>query len=830
MAQINGHSVQVSRGGQANRALNWLASRALVLGLMGFLPWSAVAAGLNLWWDPSPDPLAIGYAVYSGTVGSPTPTRNDVGNTTNASVNNLQAGLTYVIYVTAYDSAHNESDPSNVINYTVPSSTNANSPPTVALTSPLSGASYTAPANVTLAASVTANGHAITKVQFYNGATLLGEDTSAPYSLTWSNVSAGSYSLSAQAVYDAGSTVASSSVGIAVASVTAVSTIWPSTAVPAVVDGGSDNPVELGVKFRSDVAGSITGIRFYKATANTGTHVGNLWTSTGTPLATATFTGETASGWQQVLFATPVAITANTVYVASYLANNGHYSADDGYFSVNGVDNAPLHALANGVSGGNGVYAYGSSSTFPNQTWNARNYWVDVVFQAGPAPTLTSIAVTPANPALLVGASQQLAAIGTYSDGSTQNLTSQATWTSSSTAVATVNANGLATAVAAGTTTLSAALTGVTGSSTLTVTANPPTVALTSPLNGASYTAPATVTLAASVTANGHAITKVQFYNGATLLGEDTSAPYSLTWSNVSAGSYSLSAQAVYDAGSTVASSPANVTVTNPPPTVALTSPLSGASYTAPATVTLAASVTANGHAITKVQFYNGATLLGEDTSAPYSLTWSNVSAGSYSLSAQAVYDAGSTVASSSVSINVTGLPAPWQTTDIGSVGVSGSASMSNGLYTVKGAGNLSGTADNFRFVYQPLSGDGEIKVRLNSVDNTGTSGRIGVMIRESLTSGSEYALMGISPDGTFRWQRRSSTGGTTSSTTSTLGTPPNVWTRLVRTGNTLYGYRSTDGTNWTQVNSRSITMATNIYVGLAVASGSSNTLNTATL
>ena len=285
----------------------------------------------------------------------------------------------------------------------------------------------------------------------------------------------------------------------------------------------------------------------------------------------------------------------------------------------------------------------------------------------------------------------------------------------------------------------------------------------------------------------------------------------------------------MYDAGSTVASSAANVTVTNPAPTIALTSPANGASYTAPATINLAASVTANGHTITKVQFYNGATLLGEDTSAPYSFTWSNVSAGSYSLTARAVYDAGSTVASSPVNITVTGLPAPWQTADIGSVGVAGSASMSNGIYTVKGAGNISGTADNFRFVYQPLSGDGEIKVRLNSVENTGTSGRIGVMIRESLTSGSEYAFMGISPDGTFRWQRRSSTGGTTSSTTSTIGTPPNVWARLVRTGNTLYGYKSTDGTNWTQVNSRSITMATNIYVGLAVASGSSTSLNTAT-
>jgi len=157
-------------------------------------------------------------------------------------------------------------------------------------------------------------------------------------------------------------------------------TIWPSTAVPGLVDGGPDSPLELGVKFKSDVAGTITGIRFYKASTNTGTHVGNLWSSNGTRLATATFTGETASGWQQVNFATPVAISANTVYVASYHTNVGHYGFDEYYFATAGVDNPPLHALADGVSGGNGVYRYGSNSTFPNQSWHASHAWVDVVF------------------------------------------------------------------------------------------------------------------------------------------------------------------------------------------------------------------------------------------------------------------------------------------------------------------------------------------------------------------------------------------------------------------------------------------------------------------
>jgi hypothetical protein len=136
------------------------------------------------------------------------------------------------------------------------------------------------------------------------------------------------------------------------------------------------------VKFKSDIAGYITGVRFYKSSANTGTHVGSLWSATGTLLARATFTNETASGWQQVTFSTPVAIAANTVYVASYHTDVGRYAGDNSYFATSGVDNGPLHALKDGVSGGNGVYAYSGSPVFPTSTWSASNYWVDVVFKS----------------------------------------------------------------------------------------------------------------------------------------------------------------------------------------------------------------------------------------------------------------------------------------------------------------------------------------------------------------------------------------------------------------------------------------------------------------
>jgi hypothetical protein len=167
------------------------------------------------------------------------------------------------------------------------------------------------------------------------------------------------------------------------AAVTPYATIFD-LATPATVDSGDGGSVNLGVKFNSEVAGSIEGIRFYKAATNTGTHVGTLWSATGEKLAEATFTNETASGWQQVKFSSPVPIQANTTYVASYLAPAGHYSVN-GPSLESQVTNGPLKAIASGSTGGNGVYAYGGAVTFPKETYNATNYWVDVLF-APPAP------------------------------------------------------------------------------------------------------------------------------------------------------------------------------------------------------------------------------------------------------------------------------------------------------------------------------------------------------------------------------------------------------------------------------------------------------------
>ena len=161
-----------------------------------------------------------------------------------------------------------------------------------------------------------------------------------------------------------------------------VSSLFSASSTPATVTVNDPSAVELGVKFQVSTAGQIVGVRFYKGPQNTGAHVGNLWTVGGGLLATANFTNETASGWQQVFFATPVTVAPGTTYVASYHTLTGFYSADGNYYA-NALTNGPLTAPSSATSGGNGVYAYGSASAFPVNTYNSANYWVDVLFTQG---------------------------------------------------------------------------------------------------------------------------------------------------------------------------------------------------------------------------------------------------------------------------------------------------------------------------------------------------------------------------------------------------------------------------------------------------------------
>lgn len=319
---------------------------------------------------------------------------------------------------------------------------------------------------------------------------------------------------------------------------------WTSTDTPANKTGNDSSSVELGLKFSSSVPGSITAIKYYKATNSTSAHTGTLWSSTGAKLATVTFTGETASGWQIANLATPVNVTAGTTYVVSY--HTSQYVWTDNYFATAKAVN-PLSAPVNA-----GVYIYGTASAFPTSTWQGDNYWVDIVFQPGNVPPPVGITVTPTAISLLTNTTQQFTANVT-------NVTNTAvTWSAT---CGTISNTGLYTAPGvAGPCTVkvtSQADTTKSASATVTVTA-PPAITIT--------IAPTTVTMLVNGTQ--------QFTN---TVGNTTNT--AVTWSTSSgvisssgaytapaaAGKYTVTVTSIADP---TKSASATVTVNLPPATL----------------------------------------------------------------------------------------------------------------------------------------------------------------------------------------------------------------------------------------------------------------------
>jgi len=280
-------------------------------------------------------------------------------------------------------------------------------PPASTITSPIAGASIIigTPVNITGTASDAGGGLvAGVNVSVDGGSTWSAATGTGAWSYNWTPTSTGSVTIRSRAVDDSGNAQnppTEITVTVIPPPVTCPCSVWGSGATPANPLENDADAVELGLKFRSDSNGFISGVRFYKGgAANGGSHVGHLWTSTGTLLGSVTFASETTSGWQQALFPSQIPITANTTYVISYFAPQGHYAADNSYFASSGVDNGPLHALSNGSAGGNGVYRYSPTGGFPTDTFQSTNYWVDVVFTTTPpAPDTTPPTVTSFAPA-----------------------------------------------------------------------------------------------------------------------------------------------------------------------------------------------------------------------------------------------------------------------------------------------------------------------------------------------------------------------------------------------------------------------------------------------
>jgi regulation of enolase protein 1 (concanavalin A-like superfamily) len=172
-------------------------------------------------------------------------------------------------------------------------------------------------------------------------------------------------------------------------------------------------------------------------------------------------------------------------------------------------------------------------------------------------------------------------------------------------------------------------------------------------------------------------------------------------------------------------------------------------------------------------------------------------------------------------------LPEGWQSQDIGSVGIVGSAAASDGTFTVRGAGaDVWGTNDALHYAYRSLSGDGTITARVASVDGSQAWAKVGVMIRSTTASNAAHAFMLVSSTKGLAFQRRTSSGATSAGTSGGAGAAPQ-WVRLTRAGNTITAFVSADGATWTTVGSDTFSMPATVLAGLAVSSHTTSGLAT---
>jgi hypothetical protein len=184
-----------------------------------------------------------------------------------------------------------------------------------------------------------------------------------------------------------------------------------------------------------------------------------------------------------------------------------------------------------------------------------------------------------------------------------------------------------------------------------------PTVSITSPAANTIFTEGSNVTINANAAAdNDGTISKVEFYQGSTLLGQSTTAPYSFAWNSVAAGTYALTAKATDNSNAVRNSSAVNIAV-NAAPTVSITSPVTNTLFTAGSNITINATAADTDGTISKVEFYQGSTLLGQSTTAPYSFTWNNPATASYTLTAKATDNNGAITTSAAVNITINAAP-----------------------------------------------------------------------------------------------------------------------------------------------------------------------------
>jgi endo-1,3(4)-beta-glucanase len=518
---------------------------------------------------------------------------------------NVAAG-SYSITAKATDNA-GLTGTSSIINVTVSS----NAAPSVSITSPTNGASFAAPASITINATASDTDGTVSKVEFFQGATKLGEDATSPYSINWSGVGAGTYSLTAIATDNQGATKTSSAVSITVTGNSA-----PSVSITSPSNGANFTaPASINITATaSDTDGTISKVEFFNGATKLGEDLTSPYTFS----------------WSSV--------AAGTYSLTAKATDNGGAATTSAAVNVTVTGSA--------VCSGNGPNAPGTST--PDYSWQAGNT---------ANPTVTFIPGSPIAGCDFVILYVKIGAggyAGYIMDAAGGNFTKSFTASNGNSIsiyfTYRVGAGGPERNSSA--TPHSFVVGQCGGSSNI-----PPTVSITSPANGASFTAPANITINASASDADGTVSKVEFFNGATKLGEDLTSPYSFSWTGVTVGTYSLSAKSTDNAGTITTSSAISITVTaaNNPPAVSISSPANGSTFTAPATITINATASDTDGTIGKVEFFNGATKLGEDVTSPYSFSWTNVAAGSYSITVKATDNANAVTASSAVNVTVNG-------------------------------------------------------------------------------------------------------------------------------------------------------------------------------
>ena len=551
-------------------------------------------------------------------------------------------------------------------------SVTSNALPTVNITAPVAASSYTTPSNITITANAADSDGTISKVEFYNGTALLGSATAAPYSFTWNSAPAGTYSLTAVATDNLGGSTTSAAVSVNVIAPPVVSLSAPANNTVAIA------PANLTLTANASSAGTIAKVDFYNGTTLLGTATSAPYNFAWNNVSSGTYslTAVATDGNGASTTSAPVSVISNAppaVTLTSPAANAVSTAPGSFTLTANATDSDGTIAKVDFYQG---TTLIGTATTAPYSfIWSnapAGTYSLTAVATDNLGASTTSAPVSVISDALpTVSLTSPLANAVSVAPGSFI-LTASATSTTSTIAKVDFYANnilvGTATAapysftwsnVPAGTYALTAVSTDALGitatSAAITVTSDQaPSVNLTSSATGAQITSPGSLTLTATAASTTSTIAKVDFYNGTTLLGTATSAPYTYIWNSVPVGSYSLMAVATDALGTTTTSSAIAITaIANVPPAISLTGPANGTTVKVPGSFTLTANATSTTSAIARVDFYNGTTLIGTSTSAPYSFIWANVPLGTYSLTAVATDALNATTTSSPITVTV---------------------------------------------------------------------------------------------------------------------------------------------------------------------------------